>query len=138
MLLSDLIDFIKTHRSKGRGESFGWTDEELVAYLQWADSLHYLFVTTDEKDFTGVAVMYPLSKGFDGSPDGLIDFKIAIDPDNTDLCIMDFIAVNKDAKNELILQLQERYPNWESQDKWALRFGNPVKITNKYINLLNN
>jgi hypothetical protein len=33
MTLGDLIFYIKANRNKGRVEAFGWTDDELVAYI---------------------------------------------------------------------------------------------------------
>lgn len=138
MLLSELTSFIDANRYKGRGEAFGWTDDELITYLHWADTFQYLFVESDENGFTGVAIMYPLSTSFNGNPDELYNFSNPQETEQNDLCIMDFISINNKAKKDLVNQLKERYPNWEAQNKWALRFGVPRKITNKYINLLNN
>lgn len=139
MTLGDLISYIKANRYKGRGEAFGWTDDELVAYIHWADTFNYLFVESDENGFTGVAVMYPISKKTEQEHEDLLTFKDIIpassEQDN-DLCVMDFIATTTEAKKSLVIQLQERYPNWKSQEKLALRFGIIKKLSNKYINLL--
>ena len=139
MTLGDLISYIKANRYKGRGEAFGWTDDELVAYIHWADTFNYLFVESNENGFTGVAVMYPISKKTEQEHEDLLTFKDIIpassEQDN-DLCVMDFIATTTEAKKSLVIQLQERYPNWKSQEKLALRFGIIKKLSNKYINLL--
>lgn len=139
MLLSELTSYIKANRYKGRGEAFGWTDDELVAYIHWADTFNYLFVESNENGFTGVAVMYPISKKTEQEHEDLLTFKDIIpassEQDN-DLCVMDFIATTTEAKKSLVIQLQERYPNWKSQEKLALRFGIIKKLSNKYINLL--
>lgn len=139
MLLSDLIDYIKTNRNKGRGEAFGWSDDELVAYIHWADAFNYLFVESDENGFTGVAVMYPIAKKEKQEHSDLLTFKDIIPASaeqNNDLCVMDFIATTPEAKKNLVIQLQDRYPNWEGQEKLALRFGVIKKLSNKYIKLL--
>ena len=141
MLLSDLISYIKANRNKGRGEAFGWTDDELVTYIHWADTFNYLFVESNENGFAGVAVMYPVAKPLADEEPELMTFKanIPVSEEGTaDLCVMDFIATTPEAKKSLVIQLQDRYPNWESQEKLALRFGVVKKLSNKYINLLNN
>ena len=140
MTLGDLISYIKTNRNKGRGEAFGWSDDELIAYIHWADTFNYLFVESDENGFNGVAVMYPVAKKPEQQHEDLLTFKDIIpataEQDN-DLCVMDFIATTPEAKKNLVIQLQKRFPNWESQEKLALRFGVIKKLSNKYINLLN-
>lgn len=139
MTLSDLTSFIKTNRNKGRGEAFGWDDIELQTYIHWADTFRYLFVELDENGFTGVAVMYPIAKRKEQSADDLMTFKDIIpvsEENSSDLCVMDFVAINQEAKKSLVNQLKKRYPKWESQDKWALRFGNIKKLSNNYIKLL--
>jgi len=138
MNLADLISFIEENRFKGRGESFGWSGGELQLYLQWADKFNFLFVSVEDDKFTGVAIMYPLCTSFCGDGDKLYDFSNTEETEHDDLCIMDFISITDKAKKDLVSQLKTRYPNWEAQNKWALRFGSPRKITNKYINLLNN
>jgi len=139
MFLSDLISYIKANRNKGRGEAFGWTDDELIAYIHWADTFNYLFVESDENGFTGVAVMYPVAKKDEQKHEDLLTFKDIIPATaekSNDLCVMDFIATTLEAKKSLVTQLKDRYPNWESQEKLALRFGIIKKLSNKYINLL--
>jgi hypothetical protein len=139
MTLGDLIFYIKTNRNKGRGEAFGWTDDELTTYLHWADTFQYLFVESDENGFTGVAVMYPVAKPLADEEPELMTFKANIplsEEDTAALCIMDFVASTPKAKKSLVTQLKDRYPNWEKQGKLALRFGVVKKLSNKYINLL--
>ena len=139
MTLGDLISYIKTNRNKGRGEAFGWTDDELTTYLHWADTFNYLFVESDENGFTGVAVMYPVAKPLADEEPELMTFKANIplsEEDTAALCIMDFVASTPEAKKSLVTQLKDRYPNWEKQEKLALRFGVVKKLSNKYINLL--
>ena len=133
-----LIDFIEENRFKGRGESFGWDADSLKLYLHWAARFNYLFVSIEDNKFTGVAIMYPLSNDFNGDSDKLYDFSDRQESQLDDLCIMDFVSTTEKSKKDLVSKLKNRYPNWEAQNKWALRFGNPRKITNKYINLLNN
>ena len=139
MTLGDLISYIKANRNKGRGEAFGWTDDELTTYLHWADTFNYLFVESDENGFTGVAVMYPIAKKSEQKHSDLLKFKDIIPASaeqSNDLCVMDFIATTQEAKKSLVNQLKERYPNLRNQEIWALRFGIIKKLSNKYINLL--
>ena len=139
MTLNDLISYIKANRNKGRGEAFGWTDDELVAYIHWADTFNYLFVESDENGFTGVAVMYPITKKSEQEHEDLLTFKDIIPASaeqSNDLCVMDFIATTQEAKKSLVNQLKERYPNLGNQEIWAFRFGVVKKLSNKYINLL--
>lgn len=138
MTIDILINFIEENRFKGRGESFGWSKDDLQLYLHWAARFNYLFVSIDDNKFTGVAIMYPLSNSFNGDGDKLYDFENKQESESDDLCIMDFISTTEKSKKDLVSKLKSRYPNWEAQNKWALRFGSPRKITNKYINLLNN
>lgn len=139
MTLGDLISYIKTNRNKGRGEAFGWTDDELITYLHWADTFQYLFVASDENGFTGVAVMYPIANPVEGEEPELMTFKANIplsEESKAALCVMDFVASSPEAKKSLVTQLKERYPNWEKQEKLAFRFGVVKKLSNKYINFL--
>lgn len=133
-----LIAFIEDNRFKGRGESFGWTGDNLKVYLHWAARFNYLFVSIEDNKFTGVAIMYPLSNSYDGDDDKLFDFMEKNESDTDDLCIMDFISTTEKSKKDLVSKLKSRYPNWKDQNKWALRFGEARKISNRYINLLNN
>jgi len=139
MTLGDLIDYIKTNRNKGRGEAFGWSDDELITYLHWADTFQYLFVVSDENGFAGCSIMYPVAVPAEGEQAELMTFKANIplsEEGTAALCIMDFVASTPEAKKSLVTQLKERYPNWEKQEKLALRFGVVKKLSNKYINLL--
>lgn len=138
MTIDSLISFIEQNRFKGRGESFGWSNDDLKLYLHWAAKFNYLFVCIEDNQFTGVAIMYPLSNRFNGEADRLYDFENREESDSDDLCIMDFISTTEKSKKDLVSKLKSRYPNWTAQNKWALRFGNPRKISNRYINLLNN
>jgi hypothetical protein len=133
-----LIAFIEDNRFKGRGKSFGWTGDDLKVYLHWAARFNYLFVSIEDNKFTGVAIMYPLSNTYDGDDDKLFDFMEKNESDTDDLCIMDFISTTEKSKKDLVSKLKLRYPNWKDQNKWSLRFGEAKKISNRYINLLNN
>jgi hypothetical protein len=133
-----LIAFIEENRHKGRGQSFGWNGDELKMYLHWAARFNYLFVSIEDNKFTGVAIMYPLSKRFDSEADALYDFNNKLETNEDDLCIMDFVSTTEKSKKDLVSKLKNRYPNWKAQNKWALRFGEVKKISNRYINLLNN
>lgn len=135
MLLSELASFIDTNRYKGRREAFGIKDTK--NYLRWAFLHDYLFVSYDEARIAGVGVAYPLAAPYDGSEDSLYAFK-AVAPENeatSELCIMDWCALNTAGRIGLVWRFKQRYPNWENSKKWAVQFDKVVEISNKYINL---
>lgn len=147
MLSEELISFIKTNRSKGRGEAFVWTDDELITYLNWAATFNYLFVESEENRITGAAVMYPIAKKEEQTLADLMTFKANIpvsEEGANDLCLMDIVTFSPEATKRLVIQIKERYPNWSNQAKWGMRLERPfnsgfhkvTKISNKYINLL--
>lgn len=138
LTLNDLIVFIEKNRFNGRGASFGFDGNMLRMYIEWADLMNYLFFTIEDNNFTGVAIIYPLANKFSGDAEEFFDFKLRDNLPESDLCIMDFISTTDYSKKTLVEQAKDCYPNWKDQDKWSLRFGHPVKITNRYINLFNN
>jgi hypothetical protein len=79
-----------------------------------------------------------MSNIYAGDDDKLFDFGNRNETETDDLCIMDFISTTEKSKKDLVSKLKSRYPNWKAQNKWALRFGEVKKISNRYINLLNN
>lgn len=135
-MLSELKDFALAHRYKGRGESFGFEDNTLDTYLQWAYIKDYLLTVIEDDKFVALAVVYPFK--YDGA-ESLMSFNTGIRKDEEykfDLCIMDVIALNSEALKKLILKFKIRFPHWDRVNKWAYRFGSPRQITNKYLNLL--
>jgi hypothetical protein len=137
MLLSNLKSFVQTHRSKGRGEAFGFDDITTETYLKWAFSHDYLILSHKDDEIRGIGIVYPINAK--GDEDSLFTFnnKIARDKEYMhDLCIMDMISVDSDSTKSLVKQFKDRYPHWSTCKKWALRFGNLTEITNQYINLL--
>ena len=140
MLLSELTSFINANRNKGRREAFGFEGLELKAYLLWAFSFDYLFVVSDESGITGAGVAYPLAKSYDKDEETLFSFSSPVEKSKEsqhELCVMDWVAVDKTARKTLVTQFKTRYPFWESQKKWGLQFGEVKELSNKYINLLN-
>lgn len=135
-MLSELKDFALAHRTKGRGESFGFEDSTLETYLQWAYLKDYLLLVLQDGKVAGLAVVYPFK--YDGA-ESLMSFNTGIRKDEEhkfDLCIMDVIALNAEALKKLILKFKIRFPHWDRVNKWAYRFGQPRQISNKYLNLL--
>jgi hypothetical protein len=139
MLLSNLKSFVNTHRSKGRGEAFGFDDITTETYLKWAFSHDYLILAQDGQDIRGITIVYPINHK--GDTDSLFTFNNKIPKDKEhlhDLCIMDIISLDSESANNLVKQFKTRYPHWDTCKKWALRFGELKEITNQYINLYNN
>lgn len=139
MFLSELSCFITMNRYKGRREAFGFDGIELRTYLLWAFSFDYLFVVSGENGIIGVGVAYPLYKPYKNNQEDLFSFSKTVnksEESNHELCIMDWIAINKEARKLLVNKFKVRFPNWESQKKWGIQFGEVKELPNKYINLL--
>lgn len=137
MFLSKLKAFVQTHRSKGRGEAFGFDDITTETYLKWAFSQDYLLLATKDSEITAVAIVYPVKDT--ATEDSLFTFNSKIPKDKEHLyalCIMDMISLNTESTKSLVEDFKLRYPHWDSCKKLALRFGNLREISNQYINLL--
>ena len=138
MLLSNLKAFVSTHRSKGRGEAFGFDEITTDVYLKWAFTHDHLFVSTIDNEVTGVGIAYPI-KASNRDEESLFTFNNKIPRDEEhkyDLCIMDIISVDSESTKNLVKEFKLRYPHWDNCKKWALRYGNLKEITNNYINLI--
>jgi hypothetical protein len=137
MLLYNLKSFVSQHRSKGRGEAFGFDDITTETYLKWAFSHDYLIVSLKGEEINGIGIVYPIH--FNGTEESMFTFNNKIPREKEymhDLCIMDMISLNKESTDNLVKQFKTRYPHWNTCKKWALRFGELKEITNQYINLL--
>jgi hypothetical protein len=137
MLLSNLKSFVSTHRSKGRGEAFGFDDITTETYLKWAFTHDYLIVAFNGDEIRGLGIVYPVKDT--SSDDALTTFNYKIPRDKEHLyalCIMDMISLDSESTKSLVKQFKLRYPHWDCCKKWALRFGELKEITNQYINLL--
>lgn len=137
MFLSKLKSFVNTHRSKGRGEAFGFDDITTETYLKWSFSHDYLIVSTEGNQITGVGIVYPVKDA--SSEEALYTFNNKIPRDKEylySLCIMDMISLNTASTKNLVNDFKLRYPHWDSCKKLALRFGSLREISNQYINLL--
>ena len=137
MFLSKLKAFVQTHRSKGRGEAFGFDDITTETYLKWAFSHDYLLLSLKDSEIMGVAIVYPVKDA--SSEESLYTFNNNIPRDKEylySLCIMDMISLNTESTKSLVEDFKLRYPHWDSCKKLALRFGSLREISNQYINLL--
>lgn len=137
MFLSKLKAFVQTHRSKGRGEAFGFDDITTETYLKWAFSHDYLLLSLKDSEIMGVAIVYPVKDA--SSEEALYTFNNKIPRDKEylySLCIMDMISLNTESTKSLVKDFKLRYPHWDSCKKLALRFGSLREISNQYINLL--
>ena len=140
MFLADLISFIKETQRKKDGKVFPWSDDGLSQYLSWAFSLNYLFVDFKDGKLSGCLVAYPLSMYSDGKVESLLPNDCTVGKEfesKKELCLMDAIAETPESRIKIMKQFQERYPNWRNQKKWAVRKGNVVELSNKYIELTN-
>lgn len=137
MLLTKLKDFIREHRTHGRGETFGFDDITTETYLKWAFTQDYLFISTKDNKITGVGIVYPVKDTSSDEALTTFNYKIPRDKEHLyALCIMDMISLDSESTKNLVKDFKLRYPHWQYCKKWALRFGNLKEITNRYINLL--
>jgi hypothetical protein len=144
MLLTDLIQFIKTTHSETKKQAFPWTDEGLAQYLSWAFSRDYLFIDSDENGLTGCGVAYPLQNPSDGSIQSLLPSDnevIKIWESDKELVIMDGIFKTPKSRKIITHKFMKRFPNWKNQKKWAVRLARNTNILsttvlkNRYIQL---
>ena len=138
MLLTDLIQFIKTTHSETKKQAFPWTDEGLSQYLSWAFSRDYLFVDSDENGLTGCLVAYVLPMSSDGSIQSLLPSDIDVAKENEhlkEIVIMDGIFKTTKSRKIITNKFMKRFPNWENQKKWATRKVVPKVLNNRYIQL---
>ena len=138
MLFTAIIDFIYANRKNGRRGCFMWTDEGLDAYIKWAFSRNGILITLSDNKISGLAIVYALPNGYSGKISSLLpsDSKYEFDENKSDLCVMDWIALNPDARKGLITQFQQRFPNWEAQNKYGIHFRKVKLLSNKYMNIL--
>lgn len=133
ILRSCIENFIKTHSFKGRQKSFTFNDEGLQQYINWAFCNDLIVLCSNEKEITGIGIVYPISK----IPSKILDLLPA---DNIDfkenICIMDLIANDKNTRQQLTKEFMKKHPNWRSLNKWAIRNGSVVELNNKYIELV--
>jgi len=138
MLLTDLIQFIKTTHSETKKQAFPWTDEGLTQYLSWAFSRDYLFVDSDENGLTGCLVAYVLPMSSNGSIQSLLPSDIDVAKENEhlkEIVFMDGIFKTTKSRKTIINKFMKRFPNWENQKKWATRKVVPKVLNNRYIQL---
>ena len=139
MLLTDLSDFIKQNRYAGRGKPFTLTDKELLDYLIWSFNNNYLIVASDENGISGVCICYALQNKFNNNIMNLVPSleRFTIEQEAIlDICVMDMIYKTKKSTEFIVSKIWERFPNWEKQDKWMVRFDKPKQLTNHYMKTL--
>jgi hypothetical protein len=138
MFFDSIITFIRTNRLNGRRECFAWESECLENYIVWAFSKKGLLLSIKDSNISGVAVVYALPNKSNGDITSLLpnDADLTAPEASSDLCVMDWIALDAESRKDLIGQFQTRFPNWENQDKYGIQFGKPKLLTNKYMNLL--
>lgn len=138
MLLTKLVTFIRQTHAHKEGTAFPWKDDALGQYLAWAFSKDYLFVAQQDGEPTGVSVVYPIPKPFDGDFSRMMPFDDEVpksDEHTKDLVIMDSIFTNDAARISLTSQFMERYPNWKEQRKFATRKKVVSLLNNRYFEL---
>ena len=139
MLLTDLIQFIKTNSVKSKRACFQLNDEGLVMYVKWAFNRNYLFLVSDENGISGLGIAYPFLKYYNGFINSIIpyDEELSLESEKTnDLCIMDWLALTSESRKKLIDKFFERFPNWENQNKLGIHYGKVKQLNNKYMNKL--
>lgn len=137
MLFSEILEFVVSNRNKGRSGSFEFADNVLASYIVWAFRMDYLITTHKDGKLTGVLIAAPLNKGFSPDQDKLFSFDRQIpisEEKDHPIGILDFICTDEGSHKEMVEKLVSRFDNFLHQDKWAMRFGNVVKLPNRYFN----
>ena len=137
MLFSEILEFVVTHRDKGRSGAFEFDDNILASYIAWSFRMDYLITTHKDGELTGVLIAAPLNKGFSPDQDKLFSFDRQIpigEEKDHPVGILDFICVDSESRKVLVEKLVSRFDNFLHQEKWAMRFGNVVKLPNRYFN----
>lgn len=138
MLLSEIVSFIRQMQKEKSKKVFPWSDDVLEQYISWAFSKNYLFFESDKNGITGVSICYLLPKACDGSIASVMpsDEHISKNEEGSkDICLMDVIFKTPDARRTILKRIMKRFPNWESQRKWACRKKGLVLIPNHYAKL---
>lgn len=138
MFFDSIIAFIRTNCTRGRRECFAWESDCLENYIIWAFSKKGLLLSIKGSKISGIAVVYALPRKFQGSITELLpsDDDLTASEASSDLCVMDWIAIDAESRKDLITQFQTRFPNWEKQNKYGIQFGKSKLLTNKYMNIL--
>lgn len=139
MNLDKQTSFIESNKRIGKRDCFGWNELELKVYLKWAACFGYLFEVWSDSELTGIGVAYPV-KNKTPQRDDLFRFSQIVDfNDEKDfpLFIADWLAINKEARSELVSSFKRRFPNWENQLKIGIQNDIIRILPNKYINFLN-
>jgi hypothetical protein len=138
MFFDSIITFIRTNRLNGRRECFAWETNCLENYIIWAFSKKGLLLSIKNSEISGVAVVYPLPRKFQENIAELLpsDDDLTAPEASSDLCVMDWIAIDAESRKNLITQFQTRFPNWANQNKYGIQFGKSKLLTNKYMNTL--
>lgn len=137
MLFSEILEFVINNKDKGRSGSFDFPNNILASYIVWAFQRDYLITHFEDGKLTSVLIAAPLNKDFNPEQDKLFSFDRQI-PINEEkhypLGILDFICIKETARKPIIEKLITRFDYMLFQDKWAMRFGKPVKLPNAYFN----
>jgi hypothetical protein len=139
MLFSEIINFIKVNRNNGRRKTFMLDDEGLDLYIQWAFQRNNIILSYSDSSISGICVAYVLPKPCDFIVRNMLPYEEEILPkeeSDKEICIMDWIALNSQARKDLIEKFFFRFPNWENQTKWGIHFGVVKQFNNKYMKTL--
>lgn len=135
----NFLQFAETFGKQGQRRVLNFDGEVLRTYIKWADAFGFLLVDSDEFGINGLAIVYPVKKKFDKTQKWFYSFKDVPskqEEGSCDICVMDFVAKDKTSRDNVINLFRSRFPNWESQRKYALIRGNPKEITTNFINKL--
>lgn len=132
------INFIISNKKIGRRGYFGWKDENLQLCLIWALRFGYLFVSKEGEKIKGIGIAYPIERDCKCMEDLYVFGNIvkAEDEQNKSLFILDWLAIDTEARKDLVYQFKTRFSNWENQKKYGIQFNKLKLLSNRYINLL--
>ena len=134
MFLRELKSFILSNRNVGKRNTFQLNEEGIDAYIQWAFQRDFLFVVYQNDKISGAGISYVIPNKCKGNILDILPYDQDIENETTkDICIMDWIALNPEARNQLMDKFCLRFPNWENQDKWGIHNGKIKLFPNRYV-----
>lgn len=135
----DVLRLVDRLGRQGERRVLNFDGDLLRTYVKWADAFDFLFLDSDEFGINGLGVAYPVKNRFDKTDKWFYSFRDVPSRQEEglcDICVMDFVASDEASRDRVIDLFRGRFPNWESQRKYALIRGKPKEITTNFINKL--
>lgn len=126
-------EFIKDNSFKGRQKSFNFDKEGLQQYINWAFCNDFMLICESGGKIASTLITYPIGV----KPKSIKDILPHDNPVKSNhIVVMDFIANDKQSRQEISKEFMKKYPNWQTLNKWAIRNGKLTELSNKHIEFM--